>query len=459
MKKNILKTIALLFCMALCLSGCATVSNITNQDGSKIYYDDVQYFQGQVALIGDYLYYGNGYTASDGDDFNYNDAASTGYLARLYVGENLQYDLSEDDDGYVDPSPIGVEKVNDKLTGYQNQYMFALGDYLYFTSANTHKLSNTENDYTRVSIFRVKFNGDGFKEIDTFRYDENSQITVQKGGDGNYYYIIYCPSGDDAYNLYSVRIGSSIGETTLLAENVLSVAICDENSSDRNVIYTVTSERSDRETTEVRAVDFATGEDKRYSNDTSVVGTTTTMLGRVGDIVFYSYDKVIEEPQVYYKDLSTDDSYFSGQEARHFYDASEINIVDKIWNGYLFISTTSSSVMYKEFGGEAQRVLSSSDYSDILFVDGDYLYYSNSTSISRISIKDLTTQTLVSTTSIISGECGYDGTYIYYFAQLESEESEEDSSSSSDTTTDENYYMYRVDKFGNTEVLAKVEKP
>lgn len=180
MKKNILKTIALLFCMALCLSGCATVSNITNQDGSKIYYDDVQYFQGQVALIGDYLYYGNGYTASDGDDFNYNDAASTGYLARLYVGENLQYDLSEDDDGYVDPSPVGVEKVNDKLTGYQNQYMFALGDYLYFTSANTHKLSNTENDYTRVSIFRVKFNGDGFKEIDTFRYDENSQITVQK---------------------------------------------------------------------------------------------------------------------------------------------------------------------------------------------------------------------------------------------------------------------------------------
>lgn len=459
MKKNIFKTIALLFCMALCLSGCATVSNITNQDGSKIYYDDVQYFQGQVALIGDYLYYGNGYTASDGDDFNYNDAASTGYLARLYVGENLQYDLSEDDDGYVDPSPVGVEKVNDKLTGYQNQYMFALGDYLYFTSANTHKLSNTENDYTRVSIFRVKFNGDGFKEIDTFRYDENSQITVQKGGDGNYYYIIYCPSGDDTFNLYSVRIGSSIGETTLLAEDVLSVAICDENSSDRNVIYTVTSERSDRETTEVRAVDFATGEDKSYSNDTSVVGTTTTMLGRVGDIVFYSYDKVIEEPQVYYKDLSTDDSYFSGQEARHFYDASDINIIDKIWNGYLFISTTSSSVMYKEFGGEAQRVLSSSDYSDILFVDGDYLYYSNSTSISRISIKDLTTQTLVSTTSIISGECGYDGTYIYYFAQLESEESEEDSSSSSDTTTDENYYMHRVDKFGNVEVLAKVEKP
>ena len=91
MKKNIFKTITLLFCMALCLSGCATVSNITNQDGSKIYYDDVQYFQGQVALIGDYLYYGNGYTASDGDDFNYNDAASTGYLARLYVGENLQY--------------------------------------------------------------------------------------------------------------------------------------------------------------------------------------------------------------------------------------------------------------------------------------------------------------------------------------------------------------------------------
>lgn len=456
MKKNILKTIALLFCMALCLSGCATVSNITNKDGSKIYYDDVQYFQGQVALIGDYLYYGNGYTASDGEEFNYKDAAKSGYLARLYVGEKLQYDLSEDEDGYINPSPKGVEKVNSKLTGYQNQYMFALGNYLYFTSANTHKLSNTENDYTRVSIFRVKFNGDSFKEIDTFRYDENSQITVQKGDDGNYYYIIYCPSGEDTYNLYSVKIGKSIGKTTLLAEDVLSVAICDENSTDRNVIYTVTSERSDRETTEVRAVNFATGEDKSYSNDTSVAGTTTIMLGREGDIVFYSYDKVSEEPQVYYKDLSKDDNYFSGQQARHFYDASDINIIDKIWNGYLFISTTSSSLMYKEFEGNTQKVLSSSDYSDILFVDGDYIYYSNDTTISRISIKDLSSQTLVSTTSIISGQCGYDGTYIYYFAQLTTEESEEDTS---ETASDTNYYMHRVDKSGNVELIAKVEKP
>lgn len=454
MKKNIFKALAILFCMALCLTGCATVSNVTNKDGSKIYYEDIQYFQGQVAVIGDYLYYGNSYTASDGEDFNYNDAAKTGYLARLYIGDRLSYNNEADKDGYVDPSPEGVKKVNSKLAGYQNQYMFALGDYLYFTSANTHKLSNTENDYTRVSLFRIKFNGDGLKEIDTFRYDEKSQMTVQKGSDDNYYFIIYCPSGEDTYNLYSVKIGDKIGDTTLLAENILSVAFCDEDSAQRNILYTINSERTDRQTTEVKGIDFATKEEKSYGNDTSVVGTTTTMLGRIGDIIFYSYDKVTEEPQIFYKDLSKDDNYFSGSPDRHFYDAGEIKIIDKIWNGYIFISTSSSSVMYKEIGGETKKVLTSSDYSDILFVSGDFIYYSNDTSISCISIKDLTVSNIVTTTSLVSGQCGFDGTYIYYYSQLQNDSSEE----GAETTTDSNYYMFRVDLQGNRELLSKVVK-
>ena len=449
MKKNILKVLALVFCMALCLAGCATVSNITNPDGSRIYYNDIQYFQGQVALIGDYLYYGNGYTASDGEDFDYNQASDTGYLARLYIGDSLEYDNTEDEDGYIDPSPAGVEKVNDKLTGYQNQYMFALGNYLYFTSANTHRLSNTENDYTRVSLFRVKFNGDNFKELDTFRYDENSQIRAVEGSDGNHYFVIYCPSGEDTYNLYSIRIGDKLGDTRLLAEDVLSVAICDENSTIKNVVYTVNSQRSDRQTSEVKGIDFATGDEISYGNDTQVVGSTTTILGREGDVVFYSFDRVTQEPQVYYKDLANSDNYFSAQPAHHFYDASEITIVDQIWRGYIFISTTSSALMYKEIGSDAVKVLDTGDYSDVLFVDGDYIYYSNDTSIACKSVRDMTATTLVSEATLISGECGYDGNYIYYFAQLESDD---------DSSSDTRYYMHRTDKQGNVELVAKVEK-
>lgn len=464
LKNNFIKVLLLIICMAFILTGCATVSDIRNPDGSKIYFDDIVYFEGQIAVIGDYVYFGNSYTASDGDSFDYNAAAQTGYMSRLNIGATIQYSSEEDEDGYVNPSPIGVEQVDDeRLIGYQNQYMFALGEYLYFTSANTHRTSNLENDYTQVSLFRVKFNGSGLQEIDTFRYDENSVITAEKGSDGNYYYIIYSPTTSEAesYNLYSIKIGDRIGDTVTLAEDVNSVAVCDANSTIKNVVYTIDSERTDRETTAVKAVDFATGEIIDYGNNTDVVGTTTTMLGRVGDIVIYSYIQYTED-NVCYKNLVTDDKYFSGGNA--FHTLSPISNIQSAGDGYIFVSDTTSAVMYKSTLGtevEAKRLLSSSDYTDILFVDGDYVYYSNDTSISRINVIDNRVQTMVTMTSIISGQCGYDGDYIYFYAQLENSSSDDE-----DTTTDTNYYMYRVDKTGANsdgeyaiELLSRVEKP
>ena len=116
--------------------------------------------------------------------------------------------------------------------------------------------------------------------------------------------------------------------------------------------------------------------------------------------------------------------------------------------------------MYKSSLNSSQEpvnILTSSDYTDILFVDGDYIYYSNSTSISRKSVRTSQSQTLVTMTDIQSGQCGYDGEYIYFYAKLESNEDSEDSET---TSTDENYYMFRVDKTGeNIELLSKVEKP
>ena len=459
-KNNFIRLFLLIICMLFLLTGCATVSNVYNKDGQKVYFDDLKYFEGQIAVIGDYIYYGNSYFASDGDDFNYDSSANTGYLARINVSQILEYNDEEDEDGYINPSPAGVEKVNDKLAGYQNQNMFVLGEYLYFSSANTHKTSSLENDYTQVSLFRVKFNGDGFSEIDTFRYDENSFIETQKGSDGNYYYVIYSPttSSGESYNLYSIKIGNKIGKTVTLAEDVTSAVVCDENSTIKNVVYTVNSDRTEKETTAVKAVDFATGEISDYGNNTDVVGSTTTMLGREGDIVIYSYSDSYSAEEVYYKDLANDDKYFSN--SKKFYTLSPISNIQSCGDGYIFISDTTSTVMYKTTLGtevNAQDLLLSSDYSDILFVDGDYVYYSNSTSISRINVRDKNTETLVTMTSIISGQCGYDGNYVYFYAQLEnSSESEE---SEEDTTTDTNYYMYRVDKNGVYELLSKVEKP
>lgn len=462
MKKNILKFLSVLFCVAFFLTGCATVSDVYNKDGSSIYYDDVKYFQGQVVQVGDYIYYGNGYTDASGEDFDYNTAANTGYLSRLNVSNSFTYDDETEEDAKINTSPIGIEKVNDKLIGYQNQEMFALGNYIYFTSANTHKTSNLENDYTQVSLFRIKFNGDGFQEFGTFRNDEKSIRTVQKGSDNNYYYIIYAPSGDEEkYNLYSIKIGDSIGDTVTLAEDVKSVAICDETSTQKNIIYSVTSENTEIATDAVKSVDFATGEVTNL--DPGVASSTISFVGRVGDIVFYSYT-LSGITEVYYKDIVNSDKYFNPTRENKFYNATSISNIQAAGKGYVFISTTSSSVMYKTLDNSFDPIalLTSEDYSDLLFIDGDYVYFSNDTTIGRINIinkindENAQAETLVTMTSIISGQCGYTGDYIYFYAQIENTESGD--SSSEESEADANYYMYRTDKQGNYQLVGQTNK-
>ena len=471
-KNNILKIIVLLVCIALFLTGCATVSDVRDSNGNKISYEDIQYYKGQIAIVGDYLYYGNSFTSSSEEGFDYDEAEETGYLNRLNLS-NISYSYEADEDDYVNPSPIGTEKVNDRFVGFENQYMFALGEYLYFTSVNTHQTTSLENDYSQVSLFRVKYNGDNFDEIETFRFDENSIITAQKGEDGNYYYIIYCPADSEAtsYSLYSIRIGSRLGNTELLAEGVTSVAICDENSTIRNILFTTASEYENDQTIRIKEVDFATGKVSDYSNNLEISGSQTSFLGREGDIVVYSHSSSETPQSIFYHNLVTDGKLFNG--VNEFYTShSEISNLSKAGDGYVFISN--SKLIYKPtlsiYGTTGNYVdptpvtlLESDQFSDILFVEGNYVYYSDDTSISRISVLDRQEQVLVSMTSIISGECGYDGNYIYFYAQLEeSEEDVEEEDSESETVADENYYLYRVDRNGNElrhlQLLSKVEK-
>ena len=63
MKKKILKVFALIFCAAIFLTGCATVSNV-KINGKDAYFENIQYNQGQVVVVGDYVYFGNGFTSS-----------------------------------------------------------------------------------------------------------------------------------------------------------------------------------------------------------------------------------------------------------------------------------------------------------------------------------------------------------------------------------------------------------
>lgn len=450
MKKNILKVIALVFCMAFFLTGCASLSDV-KVDGKKVNYTDVQYYQGHVLKVGDYLYYGNGYTASDATGFSYKKAKRSGYLARINVSKDFVYDSDVELVNQKHTSPKGVQRVNeDKLIGFQYQDMYALGEYIYFTSANTHKTSNMESDFSQVSLFRVKYNGDDFKELvknSAFKTGEGSAITLQKGSDGKYYFLIAEPTDDSTFTIKSLKVGKDIGELKTIVKNAKSYVLADDTSSIKNIVYTVDANKQ-QATTSVKSIDFATGEVTTLDNGEA--GSETKLLDRVGDNIFYSYtmDSMTEVYQI----SATSNNGYAPNTNKYFYAASKISNVHKVEDGFVF-TTEGGALMYHKLGTTSDPVLlaTSTDFSDILFVENDYIYLSNSTSIKRISVIDKELETIVEVTDMVSGQCGYADGYIYFYSKLGELELEEDE----EQRTDDRYYMYRTDKLGNLELVGK----
>lgn len=455
MKKKWLSIFALVFCVALMFTGCATVSKVKDENGKSIYFEEAVSFGGHVAQIGDYIYYGNGYVSTTDEEFNYNEASKVGYLSRIDVSKSLTFGEDVKNVNKPHTSPNEIERVlKNKLVGYENQNMYALGDYLYFTSANVHKTDEMKNDYSQISLFRIKFDGDGIEEIATFKNDSKSSISLQKGSDGEYYFVAVAPAEED-YSIYSVKVGKSVGKVQTLAEKVKTAVVADENSTLRNVIYTVEAEKT-QTTISVKAVDFATGDDETL--DGGVAGSSTNLIDRVGDRVFYSYknpDNKVEE--VYSKEINQTNTNFSPTEK--FYNATSLAMVESAYNGYI-VKTTGGALVYKTLNGEEKNLLSASQYTDYLFTRGDYAYVSNTSEISRVSLVDKTVETIVSGVTMISGECGYADGYVYFYAKLgELELEEEEGEESEESEKDENYYMYRSDMLGNIQLIGKtIEK-
>lgn len=448
MRKKIWKIFAMIFMVALVFTGCATVSDVYDKNGNLIYFEQLVSFGGQVAKIGDYLYYANGYTDASVDGFSYEDAKQTGYLSRINLSKRFEFDEEVNEQDKANTSPLNIEKVNDRFVGYQNQNMFALGSYLYFSSTNTHKSNSLENDYSQISLFRISFNGDNLQEIYTTRYDEKSSIEVVKGSDGNYHYVICAQNGEEKYELSSIKIGEKIGERVVLAKNIESYAIADDSSIQKDIVYIYTN---DDEEKKIERVDFASGKKTECMYPTNY---TVSLLDRCGDIVFYTVDKPNADVEVYYKDVSNFDNNFDG--SNRFYSADSISNVTKSEDGYIFTSSN-GALMFKTLNGNVKTLIKNDITFDVLFEDSGWIYYSTTSEISRVSIFDGSVTNVVSMADIVSGQCGYSDGYIYFFAKIQTTETEDEESS--ETTTDENYYLYKatVDGTMNYQLLGKTK--
>lgn len=464
--KKFTKILCCVLGLGFLLGGCATVGSIRNSNNELIYNGN------SAVMVDGYLYYGNAFSdiSAFSSDKDYKNAAKLSYLARL----NTNIDLEAKSEDY---SPKNVEKVAGEVAGFSNDFMFVLGNYIYYATPNRQKALDSEgnagNYYNYTTIYRSQLNGNGKTKIYTTN-GEITQIEVLKH-DENYYIVML--AGTD---LIKIKIGNKIS-TEVVAEDVTSVAIPKTYQKDKvgstldwngYIFYTTT--RTDEDNTDISGSDV-----KRVlvsGGDAEVVfheqGTTITFIGREKDVLFYT--KTGHETEVFISDITNDNSKNAliNNEKRFFSSSSisDISLVStgNVDYGYIFINS-SGALMYADVKNNKSGVVSLqsegtavSDYN-VLFISGRTVYLSTTTSIYKADLSSLfnggsntiSCETVVTMTAIYDGTLyAFDGTYIYYYAKLEEVELEEDEEETVEEETDDNYYLYRTKASKNSEADA-----
>ncbi len=430
------------------LTGCATVSTIKNKESELV-------FNGNSAvLINDsYLYFGNSfadYTAFENDK-DYKNSAKLSYLARLEAGAKLS---SKD----KDHSPKKVETVAKEVVAQEKSFMFAYGNYIYYLTPNRKKFENEDGKLVQQfgysTLYRSKLNGDKKKSLYTTEA-EVSQIEVLKYG--KKYYIVMLAGSD----LIRFEIGNKVKKTTL-AKDVVTVALPETyeknkvgSTLDWNGYIYYTKTRSDDDNpsvsgTSIMKLSIASGKESEVGGGQ---GKTFSLVGREKDIVFYTCDGQS------YKTDTNEGKRINADKADLFY-GSDISNVEQVYSdetlGYIY--TANSILTYQTNAGLTSTLTLNyegsalSDYN-VLLVSGRTMYLSTTNSIysadvssvfagngSAVECKALVT---LADDSIYNGNrYAFDGTYLYYYAKLQSIETDEEKSE--EKTTDENYYMYRT---------------
>ena len=444
--------------LAAGLAGCATVSNVKNEDNELIYNGT------SAVLVNDsYLYFGNSYAdySAFEEDGDYKSSAELSYLARLEAGANIIADG-------IDYSPEKVEQVAEEVVSHQKSFMFVLGDYIYYLTPNRKKFENSdgklEQQYSYSTLYRSKLNGNSKKELYTTEA-EISTIEVLKYQ--NKYYIVLLAGND----LIKFKLGDKV-RRTVIADDAVAVAIPQTYEKNRvgstldwngNIYYTqskTNEDNADVSGTSIRKVSIAGGDNVEVGGG---MGQTVSLIGREKDIIFYTYNG-----ETYKVDTNQNSQIVVGSNSNLF-SSSEVSNIYKVYEqeaeqvlGYIY--TSNSGLRYKTNSGRTGALTLNydetalSDYN-VLLVSGRVLYFSTTNAIYSADLSsafngnggtiDCKAIVKLDDDSVYSGSLyAFDGQYIYYYAKLQTLEAEEGSEEEVEQSTDENYYLYRT-RVGN----------
>lgn len=449
--KKFLMVLCCLLTFGFILAGCSPVSMPNNSEKGIVYTGKA------TTAVSNYLYYGNVYsdTTQYGTDEldDYNAAKKTAYLARLDTnlsasGENM--------------TPKNAETVLEEVIATENQFMFAIGDYIYYLKSDEQKYFSGETSsykYSYMVLCSMKLDGSKQKELYNF---ENTITEISAlEYNGGYYVVAFAT---DSLHIIKLSTGNGKADATKTASSVTSASIpqtpdlkLDGTSKDWNgYVYYTTDEG-------VNAVSVENpSSPTKFSEDVSI-----SFKDRVNDIVIFA-----DSSATYYSDASNLDSHSNlivKNEENKLTNSTSIEDVHIIsaTSDTLRVIVYKDGTNYKHFSNAGSGIFTVksedntiSDFS-IMFVDDRLAYIQTATDIFEVDFAELRTngnvsidvnRSLVTLTeeSMLTGKelFGYDGTYIYFYAKLQplTEEEREVAGleAEEEEGEDSNYYLYRV---------------
>ena len=401
MKKSIKYVLALVLCLCFVLVGCTPKlempkGNIDSNGGS-------------VVMVGDYVYYANTFVDYSSLSGNANEDKTTNQNALYRVKTDEFGYTTRDDDDFIE----NIEKVTTKISGFNNSNMFVVGNYLYFTSPNAHKNKKGEDLFKLTTLFRVKLDGTGRQEILSTETTQGKFFLVTEETP---YLLVF-----DNNKIIKLTIGDKLGKIETLVSDVLDV-VFPTNYGKLDAFYY---------TTDISEQDKTAGLSGNYLHKFDLTNNNQSLISRneretISLVAF-------EDGKLYYKrlDAETKDSlYYSNTMQETFENGEKVltavgettskdsttDVISKFsiinednyvfeYNKKIMLNTETTPLVNEE--------------AKIEKIYGDYVYYSTSKGLFRISYKDKKVQTVAEISNIKQGEGAVDiaGEYVYFYAK------------------------------------------
>ena len=424
MKKFTTIILMLLVCACFMFGGC------TSNVGMPENYDMVVSNGGFVVGAGNYMYFGNAYKSyselTDGDN---NGNVNQYSLNRLELDRQTHpnsewFKLQKNEEESYD-----FKKVADKISAYQTSNLYVVNEYLYFTSPNVHKNKLNEHEYNLSSMFRIRLDGTGLKELFT---TESSDAKFYLTGGENKQLIVF-----DSKTIYSMNVSKNETRLKKLTNDIdvegLVFPTCEQELTN---IYFTTGKTTGFSGNQLYKLNLVTGEASQIKNIISSNETLTILAYEYGTL-FYS--KSLRN-KIYSNDFSGD--YPTQNEKEHLaYDSNNtitnltyVKCEDEENNCFAFIYNNKLYVQMMSSNNISQAVKLSDKDAKIQMVNNGSIYYSSSDGIYKISVKEKVEKQISNLENFNAQAVDFDGRYIYFYAK-------------EPNITSNTEYLYRADTY------------